>query len=35
MVRMAGIEPARPFGQGILSPLRLPFRHIRYGVSVR
>ena len=26
---MAGIEPARPFGQGILSPLRLPFRHIR------
>ncbi len=23
----AGLEPARPFGQGILSPLRLPFRH--------
>ena len=23
----AGIEPARPFGQRILSPLRLPFRH--------
>lgn len=23
----AGIEPARPFGQGILSPQRLPFRH--------
>jgi hypothetical protein len=22
-----GIEPTRPFGQGILSPLRLPFRH--------
>ncbi len=30
MVRMAGLEPARPCGQGILSPLRLPFRHIRY-----
>lgn len=27
MVPGAGIEPARPFGQGILSPLRLPFRH--------
>ena len=23
----AGLEPARPFGQRILSPLRLPFRH--------
>gem|GEM_PF-4312927 len=23
----AGLEPARPFGQGILSPMRLPFRH--------
>ena len=23
----AGIEPAWPFGQGILSPPRLPFRH--------
>src|SRR4051812_23237576 len=23
----AGIEPARPFGHGILSPERLPFRH--------
>ena len=23
----AGLEPARPCGQGILSPLRLPFRH--------
>ena len=23
----AGVEPARPFGQRILSPLRLPFRH--------
>jgi hypothetical protein len=27
MVPGAGIEPARPSGQGILSPLRLPFRH--------
>ena len=25
---MAGLEPARPCGRGILSPLRLPFRHI-------
>jgi hypothetical protein len=25
---MAGLEPARPFGLRILSPLRLPFRHI-------
>jgi len=24
---VAGFEPARPFGQGILNPLRLPFRH--------
>ena len=24
---MAGLEPARPFGLRILSPLRLPFRH--------
>ncbi len=23
----AGFEPARPFGQRILSPPRLPFRH--------
>ena len=23
----AGVEPARPFGQRILSPQRLPFRH--------
>ncbi len=22
-----GIEPSRPFSRGILSPLRLPFRH--------
>lgn len=23
----AGLEPARPYGQGILNPQRLPFRH--------
>lgn len=28
VVGMAGLEPARPCGRGILSPLRLPFRHI-------
>lgn len=22
-----GVEPSRPYGQGILSPRRLPFRH--------
>lgn len=27
MVLKAGLEPARPCGQRILSPLRLPFRH--------
>ena len=27
MVLKAGLEPARPLGQRILSPLRLPFRH--------
>src|SRR5690606_35907459 len=27
VVPEAGLEPARPFGQRILSPLRLPFRH--------
>jgi hypothetical protein len=29
MVRTEGLEPSRPYGQGILSPLRLPFRHVR------
>lgn len=29
MVRVAGLEPARPIGRQILSLLRLPFRHIR------
>lgn len=28
-LRTAGLEPALPFGKGILSPLRLPFRHAR------
>ena len=27
VVGVAGLEPARPFGQAILSRLRLPFRH--------
>jgi hypothetical protein len=27
LVPRAGVEPARPFGQRILSPQRLPFRH--------
>lgn len=29
MVRTAGLEPARPKGQKILSLQRLPFRHVR------
>jgi hypothetical protein len=31
LVRTAGLEPAQGFPQGILSPLRLPFRHVREG----
>ncbi len=27
MVGLAGLEPARPYGQQILSLQRLPFRH--------
>lgn len=27
VVPRAGVEPARPFGQGILSPVCLPFHH--------
>ena len=27
MVLMVGLEPTRPFELGILSPVRLPFRH--------
>ncbi len=26
-----GVEPTRPFGQGILSPQRLPFRHSAFN----
>ena len=29
MVRTAGFEPALPNGKRILSPQRLPFRHVR------
>lgn len=29
MVREEGFEPSRPRGLGILSPVRLPFRHSR------
>ena len=29
LVRTAGVEPARPEGQEILSLQRLPFRHVR------
>ena len=30
MVRTVGIEPTLPIGKRILSPQRLPFRHVRY-----
>ena len=33
LVLMAGLEPARPHGQGILSPRRLPFRHISVNIT--
>jgi hypothetical protein len=33
LVRTAGLEPARGFPQGILSPLRLPFRHVRFAYN--
>ena len=29
VVRTEGLEPSRDYSQGILSPLRLPFRHVR------
>lgn len=35
VVPEAGLEPARPFGQGILSPLRLPFRHPGMGCQAQ
>lgn len=31
LVRAAGLEPARPFGPGILSAMCLPFHHARPG----
>ena len=31
VVRTAGFEPALPNGKRILSPQRLPFRHVRSG----
>ena len=31
MVPRAGLEPACPYGRWILSPLRLPFRHLGIG----
>ena len=31
---MVGLEPTRPNGQGILSPLCLPFHHISILVGV-
>lgn len=34
MVPVAGLEPARPHGQGILSPLRLPFRHTGHRPAI-
>ena len=35
LVPRAGVEPARPFGQRILSPQRLPFRHPGMFVRTR
>ena len=34
LVPRAGVEPARPFGQRILSPQRLPFRHPGTAVKI-
>ena len=31
MVRTVGIEPTLPIGKRILSPQRLPFRHVRFA----
>src|SRR5450631_2131857 len=33
LVRTPGLEPGRDYSQGILSPLRLPFRHVRAWAS--
>ncbi len=35
MVAVAGVEPARPCGQGILNPSRLPIPSHRLGVLHR
>ena len=34
MVRTVGLEPTLPYGKGILSPQRLPFRHVRSGAGL-
>src|SRR5205823_9395291 len=33
LVRTMGVEPILPVGKRILSPLRLPFRHVRLTVN--
>ena len=33
-LRAAGLEPARPYGQGVLSALCLPFHHARASWSL-
>src|ERR1043166_9141357 len=35
LVRTMGVEPIPPFGERILSPLRLPFRHVRFRPGSR
>ena len=35
LVPAAGLEPARPYGLGILSPLCLPFHHAGSGAGAR
>ena len=35
LVRTAGLEPALPYEKQILSLLRLPFRHVRFGRASR
>lgn len=35
LVRTMGVEPIPPFGERILSPLRLPFRHVRKPSYIR
>ena len=33
LVLVEGVEPSRPFELGILSPVRLPFRHTSKNIS--